>query len=81
MGLTLRAHPLSFVREELARRRKVTCAEAGAARDGCRCTVAGLMLTRQKPGSANGVMFITLEDETGVANLAVWPQLFESNGN
>ena len=77
VGLTLRAHPVSFLREELARRRMVTCAEAGAARDGRRCTVAGLVLMRQKPGSAKGVMFITLEDETGIANLVVWPQLFE----
>ena len=76
-GLTLRSHPLSFLRKELARRRMVTCAEAGAARDGRRCTVAGLVLMRQKPGSAKGVMFITLEDETGIANLVVWPQLFE----
>ncbi len=77
VGLTLCAHPVSFLREELTKRRMVTCAEAGAARDGRRCTVAGLVLMRQKPGSAKGVMFITLEDETGVANLVVWPQLFE----
>lgn len=77
LGLTLRAHPVSFLREELAGRRMVTCAAAGAARDGRRCTVAGLVLMRQKPGSAKGVMFITLEDETGVANLVIWPQLFE----
>ena len=77
VGLTLRAHPVSFLREELSRRPMVTCAEASALRDGRGCELAGLVLVRQKPGSAKGVMFITLEDETGVVNLAVWPTLFE----
>ena len=55
----------------------VTCADLAHARDGRRLTVPGLVLVRQRPGSASGVMFITLEDETGVANLVVWPSLFE----
>ena len=55
----------------------VSCAEADRLKDGRRCRVAGLVLVRQKPGSAKGVMFITIEDETGVANLVIWPQLFE----
>ena len=55
----------------------ISCAEAERLRDGRRCQVAGLVLVRQKPGSAKGVMFITIEDETGIANLVVWPQLFE----
>jgi error-prone DNA polymerase len=76
-GLTLRQHPVAFLRQELTRRRVMTCADATALRDGRRATVAGLVLVRQKPGSAKGVMFITIEDETGVANLVVWPQLFE----
>ena len=46
-------------------------------RDGKRLSIAGLVLIRQRPGSAKGVVFITLEDETGVANLVVWPDVFE----
>jgi error-prone DNA polymerase len=76
-GLSLRQHPLAFLRAELTQWRMVPCAELRRARDGQRVTVAGLVLVRQKPGSAKGVMFITLEDETEVANLIVWPSLFE----
>jgi len=76
-GLTLRQHPLSFLRNDLAKRQIVTCAEAMRARDGQWLMTAGLVLVRQRPGSAKGVMFITIEDETGVANLVVWPKLFE----
>ena len=68
VGLTLRQHPASFLRADLASRRIVTCAEAMNARDGRWLTTAGLVLVRQKPGSAKGVMFITIEDETGIAN-------------
>ena len=77
IGLSLRRHPVAFLREELQGNGVVTCAETERLRDGRRCVVAGLVLVRQKPGSAKGVMFITIEDETGVANLVVWPQLFE----
>jgi error-prone DNA polymerase len=77
VGLTLRDHPLSFLREELRTQRIVTCAEAMAARDGRWLEAAGLVLVRQRPGSAKGVMFITLEDETGIANLVVWLKVFE----
>jgi len=76
-GVTLRAHPVSFLREDLVRRNIVTCAEATSARDGRWLMTAGLVLVRQKPGSAKGVMFMTIEDETGVANIVVWPSLFE----
>lgn len=77
VGLTLRAHPLSFLRRDLAARRIITCADAMNARDKSWLCVAGLVLVRQKPGSAKGVMFITVEDETGIANIVVWPSLFE----
>ncbi len=77
MGLSLRAHPVSFLREEFLRRRIVTCAHAMQAKDGKWLETAGIVLVRQKPGSAKGVMFITIEDETGVANLALWPNLYE----
>ena len=76
-GLTLREHPVTFLRADLAKRQMVTCAEAGSARDGRWLWLAGLVLVRQKPGSAKGVMFMTLEDETGVVNVVVWPSLFE----
>ena len=77
VGLTLRQHPIAFLRADLAARRIVTCTEAMQARDGRWLEAAGLVLVRQRPGSAKGVMFITLEDETGIANLVVWPQVFE----
>ncbi|MEY9199424.1 error-prone DNA polymerase [Sinorhizobium fredii] len=76
-GLTLRQHPLRFLRRDLIKRRIVTCAEAMTARDGRWLMAAGLVLVRQRPGSAKGVMFITIEDETGIANIVVWPKLFE----
>ncbi|WP_426129384.1 error-prone DNA polymerase [Pararhizobium sp. PWRC1-1] len=76
-GVTLRAHPVSFLRVDLTRRNIVSCAEATSARDGRWLMTAGLVLVRQKPGSAKGVMFMTIEDETGVANIVVWPSLFE----
>lgn len=76
-GLTLRDHPIAFLRKDLTNRRVVTCAEAMSARDGRWLMTAGLVLVRQKPGSAKGVMFLTIEDETGPANVVVWPSLFE----
>src|SRR6185437_6590329 len=77
VGLTLRAHPLTFLRDDLTARKIVTCRQAMATRDGRWCETAGLVLVRQRPGSAKGVMFITLEDETGIANLVVWAKVFE----
>jgi error-prone DNA polymerase len=77
VGLTLRNHPVSFLREDLRLQRILTCAEAMQARDGRWLQTAGLVLVRQMPGSAKGVMFITIEDETGIANLVIWPKLFE----
>ena len=77
VGLTLRQHPVSFHRTDLARRRNLTCAEAVASWDRRWVDVAGLVLVRQRPGSAKGVMFITIEDETAVANLVVWTKIFE----
>jgi error-prone DNA polymerase len=77
VGLTLRSHPVAFLRKELTARRIVTCEEAMSARDGKWLATAGIVLVRQKPGSARGVMFITIEDESGVANLVVWPSHYE----
>jgi error-prone DNA polymerase len=77
VGLTLRGHPVSFLREELTRERILPCAALTDLRDGARATVAGVILVRQRPGSASGVVFVTIEDETGHANLIVWPPVFE----
>ena len=79
VGLSLRNHPVWFLREELRRRRMVSCAEAMDAADGRQVVTAGLVLVRQRPGSAKGVLFITIEDESGIANLIVWPSIFEKN--
>jgi error-prone DNA polymerase len=78
VGLTLRRHPVAFLRDELRRQGMITCAGLLTARDGCRVTVPGIVLVRQRPGSAKGVMFITVEDETGIANIIVWPAVFEA---
>ncbi len=77
VGLSLRRHPVAFLRETLRRQGMAACADLGRMRDGRRVVVPGIVLVRQKPGSAKGVMFITIEDETGVANLIVWPSVFE----
>jgi error-prone DNA polymerase len=77
VGLTLRRHPMSFIREELRRRGVVPCAALPQVVPGRRVTVAGIVLVRQRPGSAQGVVFATIEDETGHANLIVWPKVFE----
>jgi error-prone DNA polymerase len=76
-GLTLRRHPVAFLREDLEKRRMIPCADLKHTRDGRSVTVAGLVLVRQKPGSARGVTFMTIEDESDVANLVIWPTLFE----
>jgi error-prone DNA polymerase len=77
VGLTLAHHPVSFLRGDLEKRRVKPASALLSARDRSYITVAGLVLVRQKPGSAKGVMFVTIEDETGTANLVIWPSLFE----
>jgi error-prone DNA polymerase len=77
VGLTLRDHPVSFLRDTLSKKRILTCAGAVSARDSTWLETAGLVLVRQRPGSAKGVMFITIEDETGIANIVVWRKIFE----
>ncbi len=77
-GLTLRRHPVGFLRGELASEGVIRAADLPHARDGRRVTVAGIVLVRQKPGSAKGIMFMTIEDETGHANLIIWPAVFEA---
>jgi error-prone DNA polymerase len=57
--------------------RTLTCAELALTPDRSRCRVAGIVVTRQRPGTASGVIFVTLEDETGIANVIVWPKTYE----
>jgi error-prone DNA polymerase len=72
LGLTLRRHPLALLREELNRQGVITNQELWNRRSGRRVTAAGLVITRQRPGSAGGVTFVTMEDETGHVNVIVW---------
>ncbi|OZA91521.1 MAG: error-prone DNA polymerase, partial [Erythrobacter sp. 34-65-8] len=75
--LSLKAHPLAFLRPILAERGFVKAADLRARKHRAMVQVAGVVLIRQRPGSAKGVCFITLEDETGVVNLVIWPDLME----
>src|SRR5690606_36982251 len=77
LRLSLKDHPMRFLRAGLAQEGHVPTARLRDARNGSRLRTAGLVLVRQRPGTASGVIFITLEDETGIANLVVWPGIFE----
>jgi error-prone DNA polymerase len=75
--LTLRAHPLSFVRPELERRGALPCAGLRQVKDGRKVRLSGIVLIRQRPGAGN-VTFVTIEDESGIANIIIWQRLFEA---
>jgi error-prone DNA polymerase len=75
--LSLKAHPMQFLRDHYAAQKFITAAELKTIRDGKRLSTSGVVLIRQRPGTSKGVVFITIEDETGVANLVIWPDLFE----
>ncbi|HTT79624.1 MAG TPA: error-prone DNA polymerase, partial [Stellaceae bacterium] len=77
IGLTLKRHPLAFLRAEFMRDGLAAAADLAALPLDRRLAIAGLVLIRQRPGSANGVVFVTLEDETGIANLIIWPAVLE----
>ena len=77
LSLSLKAHPASFMRARLTARGVLRSEALRSVKNGARVTVAGLVLVRQRPGTAGGVIFMTLEDETGVANIIVWPKVFE----
>ena len=68
-----------MLQQKYCSERMITCGELQNVKDGRYVELAGIVLVRQKPGSAKGVMFITLEDETDVANLVVWTKIFEAN--
>ncbi|MFZ0559687.1 MAG: error-prone DNA polymerase [Methylovirgula sp.] len=77
LSLSLKAHPVALLRQRLAKRSILRTKELAKIPSGQRVSTAGLVLVRQRPGSASGVIFMTLEDETGVANAIVWPKVFE----
>jgi error-prone DNA polymerase len=77
LRLSLKAHPMQFLRDRLAQKGVCACGALRSMRDGASVTVAGVILVRQRPGSAKGVVFMTIEDETGVANAVVWPKTLE----
>ena len=77
-GLSLRSHPLHFERDELAERGVITAADAGVSPEGRRIQVAGIVLTKQRPGTAGGMIFLTIEDETGAANIVVRPDVWQA---
>ncbi len=76
--LSLKGHPMEFLRAMFIRERVVSCAEVCHANDKRRVKCAGVVLVRQRPGSAKGVVFMTLEDETGIANIVVWPKIMSA---
>lgn len=77
-GLSLKAHPVSFVRPQLRDMRVMPTAQLPKMNNGDIVAVAGLITVRQRPGTAKGVLFVTVEDETGFANLVVWGKVFET---
>jgi error-prone DNA polymerase len=77
-GLSLRSHPLQFERNELAGRGVITAADAGVSPEGRRVQVAGIVLTKQRPATAGGMIFLTIEDETGAANIVVRPDVWQA---
>jgi error-prone DNA polymerase len=77
-GLSLRSHPLHFERDELSERGVITAADAGVAPEGRRIQVAGIVLTKQRPVTAGGMIFLTIEDETGAANIVVRPDVWQA---
>ena len=78
-GLTVGPHPLTFRRHELAMRGVLPAIELPKARAGRRVRTAGMVITRQRPGTAKGFVFLTLEDETGIANIIVRPDLYAAD--
>jgi error-prone DNA polymerase len=77
LRLSLKAHPCEILRADLTASGWSRCGEIQAARDRAAFATAGLVLIRQRPGSAKGVVFSTLEDESGIVNLVIWPKLLE----
>ena len=77
-GVSLRRHPVALLRARLAEKRVHTAQALWSVRNGAVARTAGLVIGRQRPGTASGVIFVTLEDETGQANIIVWPKIAEA---
>jgi error-prone DNA polymerase len=77
LRLSLKAHPLCFLRDRFEAGGILPCMALRDVKDGAWATVAGIVLVRQRPGSAKGVIFMTIEDETGIANVVVWSKILE----
>jgi error-prone DNA polymerase len=78
-GLTIGCHPMNFYRESLRARGVLAAVELKRVRNGRTVRVAGCVICRQRPGTANGFMFLSLEDETGIANAIVEPEMFDAH--
>jgi len=78
-SLSLKRHPVEFYRDDLAAMRAVSCTALKGMKNGRRVSVGGLVLVRQRPGTAKGVVFLTLEDESGIANIVCWKDVFEAH--
>jgi error-prone DNA polymerase len=74
--LSLKGHPMAFLRETFSAEKMLTCAATSTAKNGARVKTAGVVLVRQRPGKGNAI-FVTIEDETGVTNIVIWARLFE----
>ncbi len=75
--LSLKGHPMAFLRTGLAAEGVLSCAQTAAAKNGARVKTAGIVLVRQRPGKGNAI-FVTIEDETGITNIVIWARLFET---
>jgi error-prone DNA polymerase len=78
-GMTVGPHPLRYHREELRRQGVITAMELRKLRDGARVRVAGSVIARQRPGTAKGFVFLSMEDETGISNAILTPQIFREH--
>jgi len=80
-GLSLRAHPCGLLRPRLAAAKLLNCLQAASAKHGALVRTAGIVTVRQRPGTAKGTVFVTIEDETGIANIIIWPAMVEKFRN
>ena len=79
LSFSLKAHPVSFVRKWLDQNNHLQTSRLEALKSGQSVKIAGLVLVRQRPGTASGVVFETIEDESGIANIIIWPKIFEKH--
>ena len=79
LKLSLKAHPMQFLRRLCVERKVTDNLRLKSLRNGAPVSVAGVVLVRQRPGSAKGVVFLTLEDEFAVCNVVIWPQVLETH--